>query len=99
MADNAPPPPEAIEAQQAFDRADAEVHRLVEQLPSGVAVAAGEASIPDDLRAQVDEARQERMRLLKALLAVKRWPDDGGPHAAEAALRKAARGGAAPYAG
>ena len=94
MADTTPPPAEAIEAQRAFDRADAACRRIAGALPSSVAVANGEAEVSDEQRAELQEARQARMEALWALLAVKRWEGDGGPRAAEAALREAARDGA-----
>jgi hypothetical protein len=93
MADTTPPPPEAIAAQQAFDRADAACWRIADALPSSVAVAAGEAEISDEQRAELQEARRARMEALWVLLAAKQWDGDGGPRAAEAALREAARGG------
>lgn len=46
MADQTPPPPEAIAAQKAFDAAHAEVQRLSGLMPFSVAMVAGEASIP-----------------------------------------------------
>ena len=94
MADTTPPPAEAIEAQRAFDRADAACRRIAAALPSSVAVANGEAEVSEEERAELQEARRARMEALWALLAVKRWEGDGGPRAAEAALRGAARDGA-----
>jgi glutamate formiminotransferase len=94
MADATPPPAEAIEAQRAFDRADAACRRIADALPSSVAVATGEAIVTEEQRAELQEARDARMAALHALLAAKRWEGDGGPRAAEAALREAARDGA-----
>ncbi|MGP4092916.1 hypothetical protein [Nonomuraea sp. KM90] len=91
MADLTPPPPAAIEAQRAFDAADAECRRISDALPSSVAVAAGEAIVTEEQRVELQAARDARMAALHALLAVKRWDGDGGPKEAEAALRQAAR--------
>ncbi|MFI7126017.1 hypothetical protein ACIBQ1_10005 [Nonomuraea sp. NPDC050153] len=93
MADTTPPPAEAIEAQKAFDAAVAECQRISDSLPSSVAIAAGEVTVTDEQKTELEAARTARMDALKALLAVKRWEGDGGPKEAEAALRKAARDG------
>jgi hypothetical protein len=90
---NTPPPSEAIAAQQAYDKADAEVRRLIAEMPPGMDVAEGKAVVSDELAGRLAAARAKRMGALFALLDLKRWEGDGGPIAAEAALRKAARAG------
>ncbi|MEU6710035.1 hypothetical protein ABZ897_01035 [Nonomuraea sp. NPDC046802] len=96
MSDVTPPPAEAIAAQQAFDAATAEVQRVNALMPSSLAVGAGDASIPDELRAEWKKAWDARMDALWALREAKNWVGNGGPKAAEAALRLAARGGEHP---
>ncbi|MEV0382444.1 hypothetical protein [Nonomuraea sp. NPDC050643] len=83
---------EAIAAQRAFDAADAEVRRLVDRLPSGVAVAAGEAEISDEERAEVQQARDARLEALHVLRAG-RAKIGGDPVKVEQAVQKVARGG------
>ncbi|MET8985804.1 hypothetical protein ABZW49_10185 [Nonomuraea wenchangensis] len=90
------PPPEAIDAQRAYDAADAEVQRLTALMPSSVAVVAGEVAVPRELREELERARSARLDALAALLDHKRWDGDGDPIKGEAALRKAARAGDQP---
>lgn len=85
-------PAEAIAAQQAFDAADAAVRELVERLPSGVAIAAGEASISDEQRAEVQHARDARLAALHVLRAERAQLGGDNPVKLETALRQAARG-------
>lgn len=82
--------PEAIAAQQAYDRADSEVARVVALQPSGVDIAAQEAEISDEQRAEVERARAARLEALHALRA-ERAKIGGDPVKVEQAVRKAAR--------
>ena len=84
---------EAIAAQQAYDRADADVRRLVALQPSGVAIAAGETDIPDELREEVRQAREARLEALHVLRTERAKLGGGNPVKIEAALKEAARGG------
>lgn len=87
---------EAIAAQRAYDAADAKVRQLVEQQPSGVAIAAGEASISDEQREEVRLARDARLAALHVLRAERAKLGGGNAVVVEMALRKAARGEDAP---
>ena len=49
-------PSEAIEAQRAYDDADAEVQRLTALMPSSTAVVAGEVAVPRELREEWEAA-------------------------------------------
>ncbi|MDP4510327.1 hypothetical protein [Nonomuraea turcica] len=49
--------------------------------------------MPEGSWDELAKARQARLDALGVLQPTKRWEDDGGPIAAEAALRKAARAG------
>lgn len=85
-------PPEAIAAQRAYDQADAEVHRLIADLPSGLDVAEGRATISDEQRQEVARARAVRLERLEALRGLPWWDSVASPLVAEVALRNAARG-------
>ena len=89
-------PPAAIEAQQAYDAANAEAERLTALMPPSVAVAAGEASIPQELRDELEAARSRRLDALDTLRERKRELGGDDPLKAEAALRKAARSDGPP---
>ncbi|WP_188188070.1 hypothetical protein [Nonomuraea sp. SYSU D8015] len=89
-------PPDAIKAQQAYDAADAEVQRLISLMPSGVAVAAGEATIPPGLADELQRARLARLARMEELRDLDWWQTVDDPIKAEMALRKAARPGDAP---
>jgi hypothetical protein len=82
---------EAIAAQQAFDAADAAVHRLRAAEPSGVAIAAGEAEISDEHRAKVQQAREARLAALDVLRAERAKLGGDNPVKIEQAVKKAAR--------
>lgn len=84
-------PPAVIAAQQAYDAADAEVQRIIALMPSGVDVAEGNVSIPDELAGALSEARGKRLEALFALRDLPWWKEVDDPLKAEAALRKAAR--------
>lgn len=90
---------EAIAAQQAFDATNDEVQRLVALLPSGVAIAAGEAEISDEQRAEVQQARTARLTALHVLRAERAKLSGDHPVKIEQALRKAARAGADEHPG
>ncbi|GAA2860292.1 hypothetical protein [Nonomuraea rubra] len=85
-------PEEVIAAQRAYDEADAEVHRIVASMPSGSAVAAGEAEIPDDLADELHRARMARLDRMEELRNLPWWDEVESVLKAEMALRKAARG-------
>lgn len=87
-------PQDVIDAQRAYDTADAAVHKVCERLPSGAAIAAGEAKLSDEQRAELGRVRAERLDRLEALRGHPWWKQAGDPLRAEAALRKAAREGA-----
>lgn len=86
-------PQDVIDAQRAYDAADAAVHKVCEGLPSGAAIAAGEATLSDEQRAELGRVRAERLDRLAALHDNPWWKQAGDPLRAEAALRKAAREG------
>lgn len=84
-------PEDVIAAQRAYDAADAAVQGVVARMPSGVAIAAGETSIDEELRAELGQVRAERLQRLKELRDHPWWQQAGDPLKAEAALRRAAR--------
>jgi hypothetical protein len=83
--------------QRAYDEADAEVKRIIAEMPSGVDVAEGKAVISDELAGRLSEARGKRLEAVLELWRLKQsWGEGVDPIKAEAALRKAARGGDGP---
>lgn len=86
-------PQDLIEAQRAFLAADARCEELAQQGPAPTAVAEGTASIPEDLRRELEAARAERLRLIGVLYGHPFWGEI--PQAewfkARMALREAAQ--------
>ncbi|OPG10571.1 hypothetical protein [Microbispora sp. GKU 823] len=88
-------PTDLIEAQRAFLAASIKVAEIDAQYPRPTAIAAGEASIPDELRQAHAEAWAERDRTLDVLYGHSWWMEvpRAEHHAARMALRKAAQEG------
>jgi hypothetical protein len=86
------PPEGLIAAQRAYYEADAAVQEVTASLPSGIAIAAGEAAITPEQRAALDAARAERGRLVDALYAHPWFETVDDPHAARMELQRRARG-------
>lgn len=86
-------PDEVLAAQRAYDVADAAVKQALAKQPSGLAIAAGEAVISDEVRQEVAQARTARLERLRELRSLPWWDTVESPIKAEQALRKAARAG------
>jgi hypothetical protein len=84
-------PTDVIEAQRAYDAADARVQELSAALPSSVAVLAGEATWDEKAVADLLEARAERLRMLEVLRDLPWWETVPSKLDAERQLRVAAR--------
>lgn len=84
-------PPELVDAQRAFWTAEKRVAEIVARLPSGAAIVAGEAAISEEDRAELEEARAERGRLVEFLYAHEFWKDAPEPERLRQALRRVAR--------
>ncbi|GII89447.1 hypothetical protein Ssi03_74370 [Sphaerisporangium siamense] len=84
-------PADLLQAQRDYYAADAEVERLVAQLPSSVDVVAGEAAWDEDLRAAVEGARAERGRLVGILYGHEYWETAMDKYARRLELQKLAR--------
>jgi hypothetical protein len=98
MSELIPPTPAAIAVRRRFDAAEAEVERVAAAMPSAMKIVTGELTdeqraVLDKQRAELEAAREARWKAFESLQKYKRWTGDGGPLAAEAALRKAAREG------
>jgi predicted phage gp36 major capsid-like protein len=87
-------PDGVIEAQRAYDAADAHVQEVAATLPSSIDIAAKEAELSDEQRQAWEDARAERLRLLAELRDLPWWGEVPDRLAAERQLRKAARSGA-----
>lgn len=83
-----------VDAQRAFQAADAKVVEIHARMPSPTVIAAGQAAIPDELRLAHEEARAERGRALDVLYGHSWWLEvpREEQHAARTALRQAALG-------
>ncbi|MFC6080892.1 hypothetical protein [Sphaerisporangium aureirubrum] len=91
MADDTDFPPELVQAQRDYYAVDARVDKLVAQLPSSVDVLAGTAAMPAELRAAVDAARAERLKLVDVLYGHEYWETVDDRHAARTELQEIAR--------
>ena len=87
-------PTDLIDAQQAFQAADAKVAEIHARMPRPTAIAAGEATISDELAQAHEEARAERGRVLDVLYGHPWWLEIPREEheAARTALRQAAAG-------
>jgi len=87
-------PSDLLEAQRAFLAADARVTEINAQMPRPTAIAAGEATIPDELRQAHAGAWAERDRTLDVLYGHSWWMEVPREEhfKARMALRKAAQG-------
>lgn len=91
-------PDELLKAQRAYYEADAKVQKLADALPSSVEVLAGTAFEDEeqriavaDTRAQLEEARAERLAIIDVLYGDEYWTKVDDQHAARMALQKAAK--------
>lgn len=91
MADTYDFPPDLIAAQRAFWEADARVREVTNKLPSSIAIAAGEAEVSDEQRAELDQVRAARLEALAVQNRHPWWEAVDNRHAAWMALREAAR--------
>ncbi|MFD1935631.1 MULTISPECIES: hypothetical protein [Nonomuraea] len=85
-------PEDVIQAQRAYDAADARVQELAAALPASVTVVNGEAAFDEQAMADLIEARSERMRMLEALRDLPWWGTVPSKLDANRQLRSAARG-------
>ncbi|MFE3455009.1 hypothetical protein ACFXJ8_39405 [Nonomuraea sp. NPDC059194] len=85
-------PEDVIEAQKAYDAADARVQELAAALPSSVDMIEGRATWDEEAMADLLEARSERLRLLGVLRELPWWGTVPSKLDAEKQLRLAARG-------
>ncbi|MBO3751515.1 hypothetical protein J5X84_36045 [Streptosporangiaceae bacterium NEAU-GS5] len=88
-------PPELIEAQRAYWAAERRVADIVARLPSGSAIALGQAAVSEEDRRELAAARAERGRLIDQLYGHPFWQGHAAPEHAREALRRAARAGQA----
>ncbi|MEV4096987.1 hypothetical protein [Streptosporangium saharense] len=84
-------PDDLIAAQRAFWEADARVREVTDRLPSSIAIAAGEAEVSDEQRAELDRVRAARLEALEVQNRHPWWGTVSDRHAAWMALKKAAR--------
>lgn len=85
-------PADLLDAQRAFYTADELAQEIADAMPSSVAIAAGEATIPDEQRQALEEARAERGRLIDVLYGPHHWWGTvGDKYAARMALQQAAK--------
>ena len=85
-------PDDLFEAQRAFYAADVHVQEVTDALPSSLDIVAGTASISEDQRAALAEAREERLRIVDVLYSHPWWEAVDDQYAARLALQKAAKG-------
>ncbi|MEV8634944.1 hypothetical protein AB0395_25145 [Streptosporangium sp. NPDC051023] len=84
-------PADLLELQRAYWAADARVLEVTEALPPSPAIVAGEAEISEEQRAELAEAREQRLRALEAMNNHAWWATVPTRYAAWMALQKAAK--------
>lgn len=85
-------PEDLIQLKRDFLAADAECREIAEQLPSSVAVLAGEAEPDLGRQAQLDAARARRLEVVRQLYRHEWWATVDNRYQADVALTKAAKG-------
>jgi hypothetical protein len=84
-------PPDLLDAQRAYYKADLRVREVTDKLPSASAIVAGEAEITEEQHAELDAVRAERLRLVGVLYNHPWWKTVENEHAARMQLQAAAK--------
>lgn len=84
-------PPSLLEAQRAYDAADARVQEVTDALPSSMAVLSGEAEISMEQRQALADARADRLHRLAVLYHDAWWDAVEDQRAARLQLQEAAK--------
>jgi hypothetical protein len=84
-------PDDLIDLQRRFFTADAECERIAATLPRSTDIAAGRAEISPEQRAELEQARAERLRLVQEIYRHHWWSMVPNAHEARMAVRAAAR--------
>ena len=85
------PPQDLIELRNAFVRADASCIALAAEMPSGLAIVRGTATVDPRLRTRSDRADDVRADIVDRMYGHPWWGTVDNRFAAEQELRKAAR--------
>lgn len=89
-------PADLLDLQRAWYAADTRCEEISASHPSGRDVAAGVAEVAEEQRAELAQARAERLDLTEKLQRHPWWLEAGDVFAAKQALRAAARAGDTP---